>query len=255
MLYGQALGAALRENRAEMIAHSGIYFAVSVCGRRMAEATIEANISSGRSRSVLVLLPLALLLFVLIAWGAAGGAAEEATDKPLYLVARPELRNPFFQESVVLMLPLHDQEPGLIIGLIVNKPGRIPLSQVFPGERRLRDRSDTVYFGGPVEIETPGAVFRAAKPSKKAIHLYENVYLSFDRDLIVGMLKKPKPGADVRVFLGRAQWAPEQLQDEMSLGAWYSERAESRWIFSPTSQDAWHILLERVQTGPIAMRR
>ena len=170
-------------------------------------------------------------------------------------MARPELRNPFFQESVVLMLPLHDQEQRLIIGLIVNKPGRIHLSQVFPSERRLRDRSDTVYFGGPVEIETPGVVFRAAKASKKAIHLYENVYISFDRDFIVAMLKKPKPGVDARVFLGRAQWAPEQLQGEMSLGAWYSERAESSWIFSPTSQDSWHLLLERAQPGPIAELR
>jgi putative AlgH/UPF0301 family transcriptional regulator len=98
-------------------------------------------------------------------------------------------------------------------------------------------------------------VFRAAKPSKKAIHLYENVYISFDRDFIVAMLKKPKPGVNVRVFLGRAQWAPEQLQDEMTLGAWYSERAESSWIFSPTSQDSWHILLERAQPGPIAQLR
>jgi putative AlgH/UPF0301 family transcriptional regulator len=210
--------------------------------------------SSGGPRSALPLLPLALvpLLLGLAAIGGTGGAAQEAEDKPLYLVARPELRNPFFQESVVLMLPLHDREPRLIIGLIVNKPGRISLAQVFPSERSLRDRSDTVYFGGPVEIETPGVVFRAAKPAKKAIHLYENVYISFDRDFIVGILKKPKPGVEVRVFLGRAQWAPEQLQDEASLGAWYSERAESSWIFSPTSQDAWHILLARAAPGPIA---
>lgn len=227
-----------------------------MCRRWAPEAKIEISISSGRPRSVL--LPFLLSLLPL-AWattgaiGALGGAAQKATDKPLYLVARPELHNPFFQESVVLMLPLHDQEPRLIVGLIVNKPGRIPLAQVFPGERSLRDRSDAVYFGGPVEIETPGAVFRAAKPDKKAIHLYEDVYISFDRDFIVGMLKKPKPGVDMRVFLGRAQWAPEQLQDEMSLGAWYSERAESSWIFSSTSQDAWHILLQRAAPGPIAM--
>jgi len=211
--------------------------------------------TSGRPRSVLLSFPLVLLPLALLAWSAIGGAAQEATDKPLYLVARPELRHPFFQESVVLMLPLYDQEPRLIVGLIVNKPGRIPLGQVFPSERSLRDRSETVYFGGPVEIETPGAVFRAAKASKKAIHLYENVYLSFDRDFIVGLLKKPKPGVEVRIFLGRAQWAPEQLQDEMSLGAWYSERAESSWIFSPNSQDAWHILLQRAAPGPIAELR
>jgi putative transcriptional regulator len=223
-----------------------------VCGRRTAEAEIEISVSPGRPRSVLPLFPFVLFLLALCALGGIAGVAQDATEKALYLVARPELRNPLFQESVVLMLPLHDREPRLIIGLIVNKPGRIPLAQVFPSERSLRDRSDTVYFGGPVDVATPGAVFRAAKPSKKAIHLYENVYISFDKDFIVGMVKKPKPGESVRVFLGRAQWAPDQLQSEMIRGAWYSERAESSWIFGPASQDVWHILLDRAQPGPIA---
>lgn len=243
----------MRWEPSQIIAQLGIYFALGVCGARTAEAKIEIGMSPGRPRSVLLFFfsSLVLVLF-LLALGALGGAAREATDKALYLVARPELRNPFFQESVVLMLPLHDLEPRLIVGLIVNKPGRIPLGQAFPGERSLRDRADTVFFGGPIDVETPLAVFRAAKPSKKAIHLYENVYISFDRDFIVGMLKKPKPGDEMRVFVGRAQWAPDQLQDEVSRGAWYSERAESSWIFSPTSQDVWHLLLQRAEPGPIA---
>ena len=214
---------------------------------------IKISMSPGGPRSAFPLFALGAFVLALLAVGGIAGVAQEAAEKPLYLVARPELRNPFFQESVVLMLPLHDQEPRLIIGLVVNKPGRIPLAQVFPSERSLRERSDTVYFGGPVDIETPGAVFRTPKkPPKKAIHLYENLYISFDKAVIVGMLKKPEPGENVRVFLGRAQWAPEQLRDEMTVGAWYSERAESSWIFSPTREDVWHILLERAQPGPIA---
>ena len=82
-----------------MIAQSGIYFAPGVCGRT-AEANSEITMSSRRPQSVLPLLPLARLPLALLAWGAIGAignSAQEATDKPLYLVARPELRNPFFQ--------------------------------------------------------------------------------------------------------------------------------------------------------------
>jgi hypothetical protein len=50
--------------------------------------------SSGRPRSAFLLFPLALVL-LLLGLAAIGGAAQEATDKPLYLVARPELRNPY----------------------------------------------------------------------------------------------------------------------------------------------------------------
>lgn len=195
----------------------------------------------------------AIVLFAFVGIGSIGGAAQEGGDKPLFLVARRELADPLFQSSVVLMLPVSAGEP--MLGLIVNKPTQLRLREIFPKDSALRARSDTVYFGGPVSVDAPGAVFRASKPPKQAIHLIGDLYVSFDSRFIEEMLKKHESGLDVRIFAGRAQWAPDQLQDEMLRGAWYNERAESSWIFSRDSENVWRILLDREQRGPMTQLR
>src|SRR5215467_10313277 len=58
-----------------------------------------------------------------------------APGKMLFLVSREIVRDPFFNESAVLMLPaFSDEDSGLIVGLVVNKPARVPLSQFFPDD-------------------------------------------------------------------------------------------------------------------------
>jgi putative transcriptional regulator len=161
-----------------------------------------------------------------------------------YLVARRELSDPFFKESVVLMLPQKDQD--LIVGLIVNKPTHISLHAVFPENSALKNRSDTVYFGGPVGTQTPGALFRSSKPFKQAFNVAGDLYVTFDSHFIEGILKNPKKVLDMRVFLGRSQWSPEQLQNEMLRRSWYNEREANSWVFSRYPENVWRAFIERI---------
>jgi putative transcriptional regulator len=196
------------------------------------------------------LLAAGILFVIFIEIATPGGETQNGTEMSLFLVARRELSNPLFKESVVLMLPSADTD--VVVGLIVNKPTRIQLREVFPKDSALKNRSDAVYFGGPVDTEAPSALFLSSKPSKQAVHLVGDLYVSFDSDFIEGMLKKPKQARDVRLFLGRAQWAPDQLQDETLRGAWYRERAENSWIFSREPENVWHSLIGRAEPGMVA---
>jgi putative transcriptional regulator len=176
-------------------------------------------------------------------------AAQDEPGKSFFLVARRELSDPLFKESVVLMVPSPDTE--LVVGLIVNKPTRIPLREVFPANPALKDRSDKVYFGGPVDIHMPGVLFLSSKPIQQAVHLDGDLYISFDFEFIEQSLLKPEEQMrEVRLFLGRAQWAPEQLQAEMLRGAWYSEREENSWIFRRDPENVWPLLIGRLEAGP-----
>ena len=158
-------------------------------------------------------------------------------DKTLFLVARPELGDPLFKESVVMMFPSSvEVGEGLVVGLILNKPARVALSEIFPNDDALKNRSETAYFGGPVDPLAPGAVFRSSKAVKKAVLLFGDIYASFDPDLIKELLKKPEETPDLRLFVGRSQWASAQLQNEMAMRAWYSVRAETNLIFSASPQ-------------------
>jgi putative transcriptional regulator len=177
----------------------------------------------------------------------------DSEDKTLFLVARSELRDPIFKESVVLMFPSAvDVGEGLVVGLILNKPARVELSEIFPNDKELKNRSEIAYFGGPVDPRAPGVVFRSSKAAKQAALLFGDVYVSFDPDFIKELLKEPEKTPDLRLFVGRSQWAPAQLQNEMVVGAWYSVRAETNLIFSASPQYLWRKLFERAEPAPVA---
>jgi len=190
----------------------------------------------------------ALLLFLCVLWEVGQKPSfgqEKPNSKLLFLVARRSIQDPIFERSVVLMIPLSG-EP-LIVGLIVNKPTHVPVLKLFPQSAALRDGSEIAYMGGPVDLATPALVFHAPKAPKQAMLLYGDVYLSFDPKFIAKRLQDPKPGGDLRLILGRAQWAPEQLQGEALEGSWYSLRAEGEVIFDRDSDHLWKRLHDRAR--------
>jgi putative transcriptional regulator len=172
-------------------------------------------------------------------------STEAAPPKLLFLVARASILDPFFAHSVVLMLPL--QAEPLIVGLVVNKPTRVPLTQIFPESPGLKDRSDPAYIGGPVDLASPALAFHTHKPPKDAMPLYGDVYLSFDLKFITKLLHDSKQAGDVRLFLGRAQWAPEQLRGEALEGSWYNLRVEGDVIFEHDTEHLWKRLHDRAR--------
>lgn len=193
-----------------------------------------------------------LVIFMVLAAiagiGAISAAAQDVADKSLFLIAKRDLSDPLFAETVVVMLP--SKEAGLVVGLIVNKSTRVPLREVFPKNPALKDRPDKVYFGGPVDLDLPAVLFLSSKPIEQAIHLEGELYISFDLDFIEAALVKPEEQVrDLRLFLGRAQWSPAQLEGEIMRGSWYSEREEITWIFKRDPEKVWPALIGRLEAG------
>ncbi len=206
-----------------------------------------------RSRSVLTFSLLLVLNVTPVPGARDKPNKEDGEIKTLFLVARPELREPIFKESVVLRLPSSvGLEEGLVVGLILNKPARVVLSDIFPDDEAFQNRSETAYFGGPVDPRAPGVVFRSSKAAKQATLLFGDVYVSFDPGFIRELLKEPKKTQDLRLFVGRSQWARAQLQNEMAMGAWLSVRAETNLIFSTSPQYLWRKLFDRAEPAPVS---
>jgi putative transcriptional regulator len=202
-------------------------------------------------------LALPLMLLAAIPGGSPGRAPHAVNveppsdaEKSSFLIARRGLEDPLFAKSVVLMLPVVDKD--VVVGLIVNKATHVALHEIFPKDSALKDRRDVLYFGGPVDVKTLGALFRAPKASKNAFHLTGDLYVSFNADLIEGILKKPKQVTDARLFLGRSQWGPEQLRGEMERGSWYGEQEENSLIFSADPDSVWPVLIEQLEPGDMA---
>jgi putative transcriptional regulator len=199
----------------------------------------------GRGSAAKGIHPLILVLLLAMIASAPCHAEDIPKDKLLFLVARPTILDPVFSKSVVLMLPL--EGVPVVVGLIVNKPTKLSLAMLFPDSPALKDSSDDAYLGGPVDTDSAALVFHAAKPPKRALQLYDDVYLSFDGKLISKLLQDPKGTGEMRLFLGRSQWAPKQLQGEALDGSWYSLRAEGSVIFDRDSDHLWKRLHDRAK--------
>ena len=201
----------------------------------------------GDRRSVVGWLALFLFAGICGAGGITSWGDQKPKDKLLFLVARPSILDPVFEHSVVLMLPITDQDEPLIVGLIINKPTRLPLSKVFPDSPAVKQRVGNAYMGGPVDIQSPALLLHAPKPPRNALRLYDDVYLSLDPDVISRLLEDSNQTGELRLFLGRSQWAPEQLQGEALRGSWYSLRAEGDVLFDHDYEHIWNRMHERAR--------
>src|SRR6266496_3831720 len=83
-------------------------------------------------------------IFMLVfgmSWPAFADNAKPATT--ILLVARTELPDSNFKDAVVLMMNNLAPAPA---GLIINRPTRIPVSELFPEVKGLAQLDDKVYF-------------------------------------------------------------------------------------------------------------
>lgn len=187
-----------------------------------------------------------LLMFVILGpLVASARGAKKDENQVVFLVARRQVQDPYFYHSVVLMLP--SVKSPLIVGLIVNKPTRMDLGELFPQTPAFKNRTDHAFFGGPVDVGVVSVAFHSQKAPEHAFHVYGDVYLTFDSNLISSVFQNPHSGFRLRLFLGRSQWGHGQLQNEMREGGWYQLRAAGSLIFSTEPQNLWRMLYNRAK--------
>ena len=176
----------------------------------------------------------ALVLLWVMAYPTSAGEARPLTA--ILLIAHGIPPESDFGDAVVLVMNNLGPAP---VGIIVNRPSPIPVSDVFPDLKRLEQLHDKLYFGGPVELESVWFLVRATKPPEHSIQAMDDVYLSADRGLLRRLLSRDTPMDGLRIFIGHAGWAPGQLEHEIDLGAWNLERADADAVFNGRAERPW----------------
>lgn len=186
------------------------------------------------------------LLFVvmLVAFPVPVNAAE-ARANAIFLVAKREMRDPRFRETVVLVTQPVQGGPW---GVIVNRPLELRLFEVFPDHESLKLSKAALYYGGPVA--PAGLVFlvRTSKPPPRAQPVMKDVYFTSDPDWIGELLKRPAPVQWLRVYAGYSGWGPGQLQNELARGDWHVVPADAATVFEKPPNRIWPDLIERATT-------
>ena len=166
--------------------------------------------------------PLSLLFLSML-------AAAQPVEQPngVLLVAKPDLTDPNFQETVVLVTQTPNAQT---VGVILNRPT----------ERKLS--GEPLFFGGPVLRETIVALFQSREqPESPAFHVLRDVYLTMQPETIEGLLGRP--GQRFRLYAGLSGWAPLQLQSELARDGWYVLPASVDLLFREDTSSLWSELL------------
>jgi putative transcriptional regulator len=187
---------------------------------------------------------------------APAGAQEEPKAQPqalpangLLLVAKPSLRDPNFEKTVVLVT---QTEEASTVGVILNRPTELKLSLFLSEEFETKNYRDAIYFGGPVMRQALVTLFRSDKvPEAPAFHVLKGVYLTMHPDNVGALLADPK--ARYRIYAGFSGWAPRQLESEFVRDGWYVLPADEETLFRAATEGMWEELLERAKRlGPRA---
>jgi putative transcriptional regulator len=164
------------------------------------------------------------------------------------LVATPNLRDPNFERSVVLVLG-HENSGAL--GVVLNRATGTSVREVLPGWESLAPDPAVLFEGGPVQPDSAICVARARSGVAG--------FLGFSR--VVGQIGTVDLSRDpagmrerletVRVFAGYSGWSPGQLEAEIDTGSWHVCHSLPSDAFSARPDDLWGMVWRR-QGGLLA---
>ncbi len=167
--------------------------------------------------------------------------AAEGIKRAVVLVAKPELQDPNFAHSVILVVFDRIEGP---VGIILNRPTPVKLKDVFADSAKFKNRTDALFFGGPVQPRGLLFVFETSTPQPNAFKAVDDLYLSADGALLDRLLTAT-PARIQRFFMGYSGWASVQLDAEIAGGAWYVLPVERATVLAAKPETLWRDLILR----------
>lgn len=182
---------------------------------------------------------------------------DDAADleAPVFLVAMPQVDDPFFHKSVVLLL--EHQDDGSF-GFILNRPTGVDLTEILEGMDLTWNGPKTAeaFIGGPVQAQLGSVLFR---PESNGEPLEGNMISEVIPGLFltqhVGDLEHlaQNPPEDLRLLLGYAAWGAGQLVEEILRNDWILAPVRLDLAFEEDPEHAWEKVLRTVGIDPAAL--
>ncbi len=166
----------------------------------------------------------------------------------MLLVATPQLLDPNFADTVVLLL---DVDENGALGVVLNRPTGVPVAEVLGDWSDVVAEPEVLFRGGPVSTEGALAVAQLRREDDVPVGFREVVdgLGVVDLDTPVELVDGTFTG--MRIFAGYAGWGADQLQGEIEEGSWYVVPGEPLDVFRMDPTDLWRDVLRR-QPGELA---
>ena len=154
------------------------------------------------------------------------------------LVANPEMRDPNFYRTVVLLFEHGDDGA---FGTVLNRPTEEPAAEHLPDWASFLAKPAVVYVGGPVNNEIAVGVAEWAEDDDPA---GENLFSGVG---FIDLTDPPDPELSpeqVRVYSGYSGWDAGQLEVELAIDSWFVVEPIVTDVFGDPD-DLWSRVLQR----------
>jgi len=170
---------------------------------------------------------------------------DEGLGVGKFLVANRKLKDPHFVRTIVLLVNYSYRGA---VGLIVNRPTKAKLNDMFPNVKGLQKVSDKLFFGGPVNMNQITMIIQSSSGPEESGKIFDHIYISNSLTLLEEMIEKKKPDQRFRLYAGYAGWGPGQLESEIARNDWRILKGNPDIIFNNAPDQMWQKLVPENMT-------
>jgi len=146
------------------------------------------------------------------------------------LIARPVLKESFFQQTVILLLQ-HSEEGAF--GVVLNRPAPV------------KDLPFPLFIGGPCKFQGLIMIHGHADWTDPEERQEPCPGVFLGNAECISRISDVEEGQEYqfRVFTGYSGWGPDQLEREMTEGSWAVVRSTGDVIFGAPIEELWTRLI------------
>jgi putative transcriptional regulator len=172
---------------------------------------------------------------------------------PSLLLSMPQLMDPNFNRTVVLLCTYSEQDGAF--GLVLNRPlvtsGRVVINLDPPV---TTDKDLEVWVGGPVEQHRSWILAEGlGAEDPEDVTIAESLYLSTSPGLLRRLLE-PNPPPRARLMVGYSGWGPGQLESELHASAWLLSDVDRDLIFNTPADEMWEKAIRKLGADPASLQ-
>jgi putative transcriptional regulator len=174
------------------------------------------------------------------------------TFRPTLLLSMPQLQDPNFARSVVLLC---DFGTGGAFGLVLNRPTEMAATTMVRLEPPIVGGNELpLCIGGPVEPERGWILMGSAPEEAEYRTIQEGLYLSTSPGVLRSVLSTMPAPPRTRVLAGYAGWGPGQLDAELHASAWLLSDVDADLIFETPADRMWEVAIRRLGADPATLQ-
>jgi putative transcriptional regulator len=174
---------------------------------------------------------------------------SEHSIAPALLVAMPQLLDPTFHRTVVLLVEHHGAGT---LGIVLNREAELSLAQICTslGCSWGGAAEHSAGWGGPVQPATGWMLFSSPPACDPDLIKEVSSGVYFGGTLAVLEEIARHPPERVRFFLGYAGWGAGQLERELSEGSWILAPVTPEAVFTVPPELLWQHVLNSLGVDP-----